>query len=297
MIASSIAHALGLKRAGREYTGACPCCGYKSGFTVTEHEGRLLLYCAAGGCSQSDLWAALRKLGLAPEEDRKAAEPSRKRKHRKPSDAPTITSSSEGTDNKDNAVAALWRRSKPIGGTVAEAYLRARGYTGPLPSVLRLAYGKHPSGDGYHPMLVAAVVLEGRLDQGVALHRTFLRPDGSGKAELEPNKMTLGPCKGGAVPLAPASPVIAVSEGIESGLSYMELAGIPTWAALSTSGIRNLILPPEVREVTIACDPDIPGIRAAYDAAEHWIAEGRRVRIARPPVGFDFNDILLQRVA
>jgi hypothetical protein len=163
--------------------------------------------------------------------------------------------------------------------------------------VLRFGYGKHPSRDGYHPMLIAAVLIEGRLDQCVALHRTFLKPDGSGKADLEPAKMTLGPCKGGAVPLAPAAPVIAVSEGIESGLSYMALTGTPTWAALSTAGIRNLQLQAEVREVVIAADPDIPGIRAAHDAAARWLAEGRKVRIAKPPVGFDFNDLLMKRVS
>jgi putative DNA primase/helicase len=69
MTAASIARAFGLRRAGREYTGACPSCGYKTGFAVTERDGKLLLYCAAGGCEQHDLWAALRKVGLAPEKE------------------------------------------------------------------------------------------------------------------------------------------------------------------------------------------------------------------------------------
>ena len=141
--------------------------------------------------------------------------------------------------------------------------------------------------------MVSGVVLEGRMDRGVAIHRTFLTPNGT-KAELEPNKMTLGPSKGGAVPLAPAGPVIAVSEGIESGLSFMQVTATPTWAGLSAAGVRNLILPREVEEVIIAADPDVVGIRAAYEAAQRWLAEGRRVRIARPPVGQDFNDLLRQ---
>lgn len=56
MSARSIAYALGLRRAGNEYTGACPCCGYKTGFNVTERDGRLLISCFAGGCEQRDLW-------------------------------------------------------------------------------------------------------------------------------------------------------------------------------------------------------------------------------------------------
>ena len=77
-------------------------------------------------------------------------------------------------------------------------------------------------------MMVAAVVLEGRMDQCVGLHRTFLRHDGGGKAELDPVKMSLGLCKGGAVPLAPAGRLLAVTEGIETGLSYMQVTGVPT---------------------------------------------------------------------
>jgi hypothetical protein len=35
------------------------------------------------------------------------------------------------------------------------------------------------------------------------------------------------------------------------------------------------------------------GQRAARDAAERWLVEGRRVRVAIPPVaGTDFNDLL-----
>ena len=137
-------------------------------------------------------------------------------------------------------------------------------------------------------MMVAAVLYGGRI---VAVHRTFLRPDGSGKAKLDPDKMTLGPCKGGAVPLAPAGRVLAVAEGIETALSYMEVTGTPTWAALSAGGIRNIVLPDCVCEVVVAADPDPVGIMAAHAAARRWLREGRRVSIARPPLGCDFNDL------
>jgi phage/plasmid primase-like uncharacterized protein len=140
--------------------------------------------------------------------------------------------------------------------------------------------------------MIASVVLEGDMSRIIAAHRTFLRHDGRGKADLDPNKMSLGPCKSGAVPLAPAGRLLAVTEGIETGLSCMQVTGIPTWAALSTGGVRGLVLPSNVEEVIIAADPDIPGIRAAHEAARRWLAEGRQVRIARPPAGRDFNDLL-----
>ena len=53
-----------------------------------------------------------------------------------------------------------------------------------------------------------------------------------------------------------------------------------------------------MREVIILADHDANGAgeRAAYAAAERWIAEGRRVRLALPPLpGADFNDVLLGR--
>jgi hypothetical protein len=137
-------------------------------------------------------------------------------------------------------------------------------------------------------MMVAAVMLDDRL---VAVHRTFLRQDGRGKADLDPDKMTLGPCKGGAVQLAPVGPILAVAEGIETALSFMEGTGTPTWAALSAGGIRNLILPKMVREIVIAADPDPVGLIAARVAARRWLHENRRVAIARPPLRHDFNDL------
>jgi putative DNA primase/helicase len=72
----------------------------------------------------------------------------------------------------------------------------------------------------------------------------------------------------------------------------MQLTGTPTWAALSAAGIRTLLLPETVREVVIAADPDPVGIVAAHFAARRWLHEGRRVSIARPPLGYDFNDLV-----
>ncbi len=51
-------------------------------------------------------------------------------------------------------------------------------------------------------------------------------------------------------------------------------------------------MPPEVRAVTIAADGDSAGEKAAEEAASRLYREGREVKIARPPDGFDFNDLL-----
>ena len=48
-----------------------------------------------------------------------------------------------------------------------------------------------------------------------------------------------------------------------------------------------------MRDVIVLADGDDPGEAAARDAALRWKRQGRRVRIARPPKGMDFNDMLL----
>ena len=87
-----------------------------------------------------------------------------------------------------------------------------------------------------------------------------------------------------------------VAEGIETALSAMTATAMPAWAALSASGMKALILPSIVRTVIILADHDLSGAgeHAARTAAARWLAEGRRVRIAMPPVpGTDFNDVLI----
>ena len=74
----------------------------------------------------------------------------------------------------------------------------------------------------------------------------------------------------------------------------MQATGLPVWATLSTSGLRSIILPPETTVITIAADADDAGEVAAQAAARRFIAEGRIVKIARPPKGMDFNDLLLK---
>jgi len=129
----------------------------------------------------------------------------------------------------------------------------------------------------------------------IAIHRTYLARDGGGKASVNPQKMMFGPCRGGAVPLAELGDVLMVGEGIETCVTAMQATGHPAWAALSTSGLRTLNLPKSIRDIIVLADGDDPGEATARDCAWRWKREGRRVRIARPPQGLDFNDMLLGR--
>lgn len=288
--ARTIATALGLRRTGAVFGGACPACGYKAAFTVRDADGRTLFRCHVG-CEQADVMDALRRHGAwggdaspdwTPPPARSAAR-----------GAPGTV---RGSSDASAAAERIWRASERLTGTIAETYLRrARGLDGiDLPADLRFAPTlRHaPTGTAWPGMVAGVRNAAGRV---VAVHRTFLLPDGGGKAPVSPPKMTLGPVGGGAVRLAPAGPHLIVGEGIESTLSATLGSGLPGWAALSAGGIRTLALPPLplAEAVTIAADRDAVGIAAAEDAAMRWQAEGRDVRVALPPPPHDdWNDAL-----
>jgi putative DNA primase/helicase len=149
---------------------------------------------------------------------------------------------------------------------------------------------KHRSGGGWPAMV--ALVTRGSDGTPLAIHRTFLARDGGAKAPVDPQKMMLGPCRGGAVRLGDPTDLLMVGEGIETCLSAMQASGHPAWAALSAPGMRSLDLPKDVHNVIVLADGDDAGEAAARDSAWRWRREGLRVRIARPPQGMDFNDML-----
>jgi putative DNA primase/helicase len=75
-------------------------------------------------------------------------------------------------------------------------------------------------------------------------------------------------------------------------LACLEATGLPVWAAGSSANLQKLRLPSSVRDVIIAADADPAGEKAAQEAGRRFGCEGRRVRIARPPQGSDFLDLL-----
>lgn len=180
-------------------------------------------------------------------------------------------------------------------GTLVERYLRGRAITSFVPSCLlfhqRLFH--KPSGSFYPAMVAERRDVSGAL---TAIHRTFLDWDKPRKAPVEPQRMDLGPTAGTAIRLSAVAEELTVAEGIETALSVIQASGQPGWAAGSAKALELLILPPEVRRVTIAADGDEPGERAARRAAARWAGEGRDVKIARAPRGKDFNDLLMEGV-
>jgi hypothetical protein len=239
-----------------------------------------MLHCKKSGCAFADIAAAA---GLRTG-DYQAPDPATLAQREREAKAKAR--------RKAEQARRLWREAQPIAGTLAETYLRGRGITCALLPTLRFhgACWHGPTARRW-PAMVALVEGAGL----PAVHRTWLRPDGSGKADIEPAKAMLGATAGGAVRLSDGPSRLVVGEGLESALSLLcgLLDGPATvWAALSTSGLRGLRLPPRPSRLTIACDGDGPGRAAAHALAERARGLGWQVGILDPGTGADFNDIL-----
>ena len=271
---------------GRYGAAPCPVCQperrkEQNALTVADgRNGRLVLDCKKSACPFTDILGAA---GLRSG-DYRAPDPATLARREREAKAEA--------EKRATQAKRLCDEAKPIAGTVAEAYLRERGITCKLPPTLRFhgACWHGPTAKRY-PAMVAAV-------QGTglpAVHRTYLCPDGSGKADIQPAKAMLGATAGGAVRLSDGPSRLVVVEGIESGLSLLcgLLDGPATvWAGLSTSGLRGLRLPPQSGRLTIARDGDAPGREAAHALAERAHGLGWQVSILDPGDGADFNDIL-----
>jgi putative DNA primase/helicase len=243
--------------------------------------GKILLNCFAG-CDSRSVIAALRARGLWPRQPR--------------TDRPSLSDATRKTVKPDDGRTAIalrvWNTTQIAKNSLVQSYLALRGITVPIPASLRMHLGlRHPSGSRWPAMV--ALVTHAVDDEPVAIHRTFLAQDGTSKAPVEPAKLMLGPCAGAVVRLGGQGHTLLIGEGIETSLSAMQATGHRTWAALSTSGLRGLTLPNDERDIIILADADKAGEAAAKDNARRWVREGRRVRIANPPTGMDFNDMLM----
>jgi len=272
---------LNLHRAAGGYRGICPACGYPDAFSLRVGKGdRIGLFCASCGDRDGITEAVMRAVGGA------WAPP--------PAIAPADDAAAR--QRKQDAALRLWNGSTPPVGTIADTYLTGRALPGlAASSALRFRGDCHHPEGGRLPALVALV--QDAAGALIAAHRTYLRRDGTGKAEVEPVKASIGPVWGGAIRLDTIAEELVIGEGIETSASAGRLLGLPAWAAISAGNLAaGLLLPAEVRRVVIAADADPSGERAARQAALRWQREGRSVRIARPDKsGRDFNDLLRAR--
>lgn len=247
--------------------------------------GRLVFHSFSG----DDLGACFDHLGIEPSKARRMTRAERQRE-----ESARRREREVERQRKLLHCRRVWEASHRADGSPVETYLRFRGYDGPTPTSLRF----HPSapggygGAGRGPAMVARV--DDAAGQQVGLHLTFLSPDCSGKAESGgSSRLMFGSPTGGAVRLfdGPSSDTLAVAEGIETGLSYAALKGVPVLACLSAIGMERVQLPGGVSRVVVAADGDEAGRNAGLGLIAR-ISRQCATALDAAPEGRDWNDVL-----
>jgi len=255
----------GVRRTGASsWMARCPAHPDRNpSLSVSVKEGKLLLHCFAGCPAE----AVLNAVGLSWRDlwEGEAWRPLPSRPRPKPP---------EGPSPEDRARwEALWEGAKPHH-PLLRRYLTARGLSLEPPPALRVTFLKG------EPVMVARVEGEGGL---LGLHLTTLEPDGRGRREKKLAKGSRP--KGGSIRLFPleAGQPLALAEGVETALAVREVTGWPVWATIAAPFMKEVVVPPEVKEILIAADHDQAGLEAAHALARRLIREGRKVRLAVPP--------------
>lgn len=257
----------------RGVRGECLCPAHNDGspsLSVRLGDTAILFHCFAG-CTADEILKALQRQRL---HDRSAL------------------SMPEGKPKREMGALALrlWHASKPIGGTLAEEYLLARGLSAPFPKALRF----NPStilGSGATKRIMPALIAAFENDLGpVAVQRSFLDPDDVLRKPMLKPKFSLGQLGTAAIRLASATDELGLAEGIEDALSAMEWFGTPTWALGGVERLAFVAIPERVRRVIVYGDRGRSAERLLEKARDHLTANGRELVSRVPDHHDDWND-------
>jgi Toprim domain len=311
----------GLKKVGDEYVGACPRCGGRNRFAINLRKrgknGKLGLFgcrrCGEGGdaidlerfLSGTKFRDAIKDLSGAPivEEDPDEAV----RRARKWAFCRAVI---------DETVFGL----TPILGSPGETYLRnERCIDTSLPTVRRTlenvaAVGWNPSvyfsqddpSEPFHELhgrrlgCIVGVMTDPATGERLGpISRTYLfrgKKIGKAKTLKRAENERLG-----VVRVSPDADIrrLAVAEGIETALSFLEMGGVPVWSTGSDVIMRSLPVIDSVEKLLIGADNDArgpgelgAGERAARTLRARWLEAGRKAEFFMPPCfKTDFNDV------
>ena len=111
-------------------------------------------------------------------------------------------------------------------------------------------------------------------------NRKMMLPPPAQKGEVNGCAIRLSPTKNG-----PRGNILALTEGIETGLAVMAGSKLPVWACYSSALLESVIIPNEVEKVIIFADNDYnggQGLTSAEVLATRLRAAGKCVRILVP---------------
>lgn len=282
---------------GTNVMGPCGVCGSSDAGSFHKDGPWHCFSCGASGGDMLDfhrqvngltLADAARDLGAWIEDDRPAP-------RNTPAKPPSRPVAAREREPLSEYAKSLLQDSVALQDTIGAKYLTSRRC--PLPPAdgdLRFhpRVWHSPTGT-YWPGLIGTVT-DVRTRETIGVHRTFLAADGTGKAPVEPDRMTLCNKQGGVIRLWPDEAVtygLAVAEGIETASSLAH-AFRPVWACIDAGNLAALPVLPAIETLLIGADNDPAGIKGANACAERWHAAGREVRIVMAPTeGADLNDV------
>jgi putative DNA primase/helicase len=287
-----VVEARGIKLRGRvERVGPCPVCGGVDRFSINTKKRCFNCRGYGGGdvialiqhldnCNFAEAVETLAGHRTTLEKSRAANAESHRRARKLPG-RPGGTQSHADLDDvaRSRELARwLWCKSK-VPGPIIERYLReARGYRGLIPATLRYL----PPSEKYpEPAMISAFGFASEPQPGLlaiteaditGVHLTKLKLDGSGKADIEENKTTIGKENKAPIILAPVNDLLglAITEGIEDGLAAFQATGLGVWAAGNAGRMPALAatVPDYVEAVTVYSHADQAGQHGAVALAE-----------------------------
>jgi putative DNA primase/helicase len=274
-----------LKRAGAELFGPCPVCGGTDRFGINV---RKQIFNCRGCGAKGDVIALVQHLDggdFATAIETLVGNTARATPRAKPMSARR----DDGSDDKHRESKAewLWSQRKPITEDTPPAlYLRKRRFTGPIPATL----GYLPVRDPHPAAMISAFGMADEPEPGIlaapkvvrGVHLTRLTAEGDKAANADGNaKIMLGVCKSALIVISPPNDLLgmAVTEGVEDGLSVYQATRLGVWAAGAAGFMPALapLVPDYIETLTIYAHDDKAGRDNAITLARALKARGIEV--------------------
>lgn len=324
----------GLKRQGREYSGACPLCGGVDRFSVKDKRGKPgLVYCRGCEAGYIDLLRAVfpERFNSADRTETslriygtQRSEFSRKRARTGTSQRPKTEPATPTNRNRAAAVKAVWQSGQPIAGTPAELYLNSRALGDAakrypsavrwLPSTVELSRVLIDETASAGQLVTLYRLTKGRA-AGAVLFSLYCFATGKGQAVAleavtgagqllaERYRRTWGDRRGAGLILRPTGSgnrPLVICEGEATALACSVRPGWQGCEVRAAGGTG--VLEPACyagvngRRVIIAADNDKPGLKAARALLRELTANRIAGEIERPKEGGkDFADLHAKR--
>jgi hypothetical protein len=206
----------------------------------------------------------------------------------------------EGDDRaaKNGALALrLWHEAGDPRGTIVEARLRRHRCGIEIDAAVAgrvIRYHSHLWHAETRQHLPGMLALYRRIDDDapVAIHRTFIGPDGR-----KIDRKMLGPVTGAVIKLDADEDVtfgLFLGEGVETSLAARQMGLSPAWATGSAGAIAAFPVLPGVDALTVLGEIDRhdTNLRGAHAVERRWRAADREVFYTISQFGKDMNDAL-----